>query len=151
MKTLQLSAVYLGRFFLCSIFLFSSISEMLDWGEAEKFLHMSVTRWIDTFQSNEGVFSFLSHFVPWLPWILLVSIIFKLVGSIFVVIGYHVRIGASLLIAFLVPATWVVHGFWHVPVQNQPLEMVMFMKNLAILGGLVIVLAFGKGKAHLQS
>jgi putative oxidoreductase len=151
MRILQVFVIYLGRFFLSSIFLISSINEMLDWGETEKFVQMSMVRWVDTFQASDGVFMFLSALLPWLPWFLLLGIVFKLVGSFLLIIGCNVRLGATLLIAFLVPVTWIVHGFWHIPEQNQPIEMVMFLKNISILGGLLVVLAFGKGNASSRS
>ncbi len=124
---------------------------MLDWAGTEKYFLISVNRWMDTFQGSEAFSSFITALLPWMPWFLLVGIVFKLVGAFLLILGCHVRLGASLLILFLVPMTWIVHGFWDLPEQSKPIEMVMFMKNLSILGGLLVVLAFGKGKSFLKS
>lgn len=147
MNVFQIFGLYLGRFFLSSIFLISSINEMLDWSTTEQYFQMSMTRWTNTLHDTQWMASFLSIITPWLPWLLLLAIIFKLVGSFLLIIGCNVRLGACLLILFLVPATLIVHCFWSLPAQESPIEMVMFMKNISILGGLLVVLVMGSGKS----
>jgi len=68
------------------------------------------------------------------------AIIFEIFGSLSVLLGYKARLGAIALIIFLVPATLIFHTK-----LSDPLQMVMFMKNLAMLGGLLMVAYFGPG------
>jgi len=68
------------------------------------------------------------------------AIIFEIFGSLSVLLGYKARPGAIVLIIFLVPATLIFHTK-----LSDPLQMVMFMKNLAMLGGLLMVAYFGPG------
>src|SRR5579859_3596778 len=61
--------------------------------------------------------------------------ILALLGGLSILLGYKARIGALLLIAFLVPVTLMMHPFWNVtdPMMAQ-MQMVMFMKNVSMLG-----------------
>ena len=147
MNVVQLCTMYVGRFLLSGIFLISAVHEMLDWGSTEQYFLMSINRWMNTFQSNEFMAPILLSISPWMPWFLLLAIVFKLVGSFLLILGCSVRLGATLLLLFLIPTTLIVHCFWSLPVQDKPIEMVMFMKNISILGGLLVVLAVGKGKS----
>ena len=143
--------LYLGRICLSSIFLISAVQEMLDWSSTEQYFLTSMTHWMNSFQPGEGFAVFLSNLFPWLPWILLIAVVLKLVGSVLLILGCSVRLAATLLILFLVPTTIIVHGFWHVSPQDRALETVMFMKNLSIFGGLLVVLVFGKGSAAAKA
>jgi putative oxidoreductase len=60
-------------------------------------------------------------------------------------VGYQARIGATLLAIFIVLATVFFHNFWALPSEEQQAQMVQFMKNLAILGGLLLIIANGPG------
>jgi putative oxidoreductase len=72
--------------------------------------------------------------------------VFALLGGLSVLLGYYARVGAALLAVFLLPVTLVMHDFWSVsdPMAAQ-LQQVMFMKNLAILGGALLIMYFGSG------
>jgi putative oxidoreductase len=69
-----------------------------------------------------------------------------LVGGLSVLVGYRAKLGAWLLVLFLVPVTLMMHRFWaeHDPMMVQ-MQMVNFMKNMAILGGVLLVAHFGPG------
>lgn len=148
---LQVCTMFLGRIFLSGIFLLSAVQEMFNWSSTEQYFLMSVTRWMNGLQAGNFLSSIFSRLFPWMHWILLVAIIFKIVGALLLILGCKVRLGATLLIIFLIPATWIVHGFWMLPPADQALEMVMFMKNISILGGLLIILSIGKGTACSES
>lgn len=74
-----------------------------------------------------------------------------LAGGLSILIGYKVKVGALLLIIFLVPVTLVAHNFWAIEdaVQSQ-IQMVMFLKNLALLGGALVFYYFGSGPLSLE-
>jgi putative oxidoreductase len=73
-------------------------------------------------------------------------------GALSILLGYHARIGAWLLVLFLVPVTLIMHNFWAVkdPMMAQ-LQMVMFMKNLSMLGGALLISQFGAGPWSLDA
>src|ERR1700682_5774265 len=62
--------------------------------------------------------------------------VLALAGGLSVLLGYRARLGAWLIILFLVPVTLMMHNFWAVkdPMMAQ-MQMIMFMKNLSMLGG----------------
>ena len=71
------------------------------------------------------------------------SIIILLIGAIMVIIGYYASIGALLLFIYWLVFTIVVYSFWNEPEETKSLYMVSFMRNLALCGGLLILVANG--------
>jgi len=78
------------------------------------------------------------------------AIAFELGGAIMVLLGWHARWGALLLVLFTIPATLLFHNFWAVDAAQYSGQLNHFMKNLAILGGLVYVMAAGSGPLSLR-
>src|SRR5881628_2867681 len=69
-----------------------------------------------------------------------------LAGGLSVLLGYRAKVGAWLLVVFLVPVTLAIHNFWavHDPMAAQ-IQQVMFMKNLSMLGAALLISYFGAG------
>jgi putative oxidoreductase len=78
--------------------------------------------------------------------------ILSMAGGLSVALGYRARWGALALIAFLVPVTLMMHNFWAVtdPMMKQ-MHMAMFMKNVALIGGALLVSWFGAGPYSLDN
>lgn len=74
-----------------------------------------------------------------------------LIGGLSVLIGYRAKLGAWLIVLFLVGVTPMLHNFWAVsdPMMHQ-IQMVMFMKNLSMLGGALLITQFGPGPWSLD-
>jgi putative oxidoreductase len=72
--------------------------------------------------------------------------ILAILGGISIVLGYKARIGAWLIIAFLIPVTIMMHGFWHFndPAEQQ-VQISMFLKNTSMLGAAFLIAWFGAG------
>ena len=72
-----------------------------------------------------------------------VSGLMALAGGLSVASGYRMQWGAWLLIAFLVPVTLMMHGFWrlHDP-QAVHIQQAMFLKNVALVGGALLLAQF---------
>ncbi len=70
----------------------------------------------------------------------------SLAGGLSVVLGYRAKIGAWLLILFLVPVTVMLHNFWAVkdPMMAQ-IQLGFFLANLSRLGGALLIAYFGAG------
>jgi putative oxidoreductase len=68
------------------------------------------------------------------------------------VLGYRARLGAWLIVLFLVPVTLAMHNFWAVkdPMMAQ-MQMIMFMKNVSMLGGALLITQFGAGPLSLDA
>ena len=82
-----------------------------------------------------------------LPEVLLVlTIIIELGGGLLILFGWQARWAALAIFLFVIAATLVFHGFWAIEDANQRMqEMRSFMKNLAIMGGMAYIIAFGSG------
>src|SRR3984885_10026428 len=86
------------------------------------------------------------------PQLLLVgAIVFLLVGSLSVIVGYKARLGAALLLTFLVLASYYFHPFWKLEGQAQQEQMIQFMKNLSMMGAMLFVIANGSGPMSVDS
>ncbi|MFY0256122.1 DoxX family protein [Chitinophaga sp. 30R24] len=75
-----------------------------------------------------------------------------LVGGVSILLGYKTKYGAWLIVIFLIPVTLALHKFWGVadPMQAQ-LQMAMFMKNVAMLGGALLLAYFGGGPYSIDN
>ena len=81
-----------------------------------------------------------------------VSGIIALAGGLSILLGYRAKVGAWLIVLFLVPVTPMMHRFWtvHDPMMAQ-MQIVMFMKNVALLGGALLITQFGSGPLSLDA
>jgi putative oxidoreductase len=80
------------------------------------------------------------------------AIAFFIVGSLLVVTGYRARLGALLLLVFLVPAAAYFHAFWDYTLwdpaaapHEQQVQMSQFLKNVALMGAMLFIIANGPG------
>lgn len=79
------------------------------------------------------------------------AIVFLIAGSLSVVLGFKTRIGAGLLLVFLVLATYFFHDFWTLEdAQAQQAQMIQFMKNLSLMGTMLFLMANGPGQWSLD-
>lgn len=106
--------VIVGRLCLAAIFVYGSISNILDFADTQQMI------------ANRGL--------PIPMFLLLGNIVFQIVGAISLITGLQTRWGSLVLIVFLVPTTLVFHNFW----VNSG-ETIPFLKNLGLIGGLLMV------------
>ena len=93
----------------------------------------------------------LDYGITWRQDLLLSGAIFVLLlGGTLVLIGYRAALGAVLLLLYWVPLTFVVHSFWNDAPEFVRQESMEFVKNLAIIGGLLIILVNGSGRYSVR-
>ena len=120
-----------GRFFLSLIFFFEAYDS------------------IAFFKQTKNTMT--AYGLTWNQDLLLYVTIFLLVfGAILVLIGYYANFGAILLLFYLVPVTFIVFSFWNDPVEVKRIQSIMFMKNIAIIGGLLILIVNGARKYSVK-
>jgi len=78
------------------------------------------------------------------------AIAMELVGGVLLVIGWQTRWAATAIFLFMIPTTLIFHPFWAVAAGKQ-MEMIQFMKNLCIMGGMLYVMAFGAGPLSVDN
>jgi putative oxidoreductase len=72
--------------------------------------------------------------------------VIALLGGLSVLFGYRARVGAWLIVLFLVPVTVMMHKFWGISdPQAKMMQQIMFMKNVSILGAALMLAYFGSG------
>jgi putative oxidoreductase len=78
--------------------------------------------------------------------------VIAIAGGLSILLGYRAKLGAWLIALFLVPVTLVMHKFWTVqdPTMAQ-LQMILFMKNVSMLGGALLISQFGAGPFSLDA
>lgn len=132
-RALQGTVAVLGRVLLCTIFLLSALGNKIPNFRA-----------VAGFMAKEGV--------PAPQFLLAGAIAFLVAGSLSIILGYRARIGAGLLLAFLVLATYYFHDFWTVSDPQAAQEQtIQFMKNLALMGAMLLVIANGTGPFSLDN
>jgi putative oxidoreductase len=121
----------LGRIFIGLIFVYEALDMVLFYDNNKK--------------------TMLEYGITWKQDFLLGSmIVFLALGAILVLIGYYSKLGAVLLLSYLLPFTVIVYSFWNDPQSIQRLNALYFMKNLAICGGLLLLAANGSGKYSVK-
>jgi len=126
----QGAVVVLGRFFFALIFLLAG---------ANHFNKQTIG-----YAASQGV-PLASIAVP-------LSGAVAIAGGLSILLGYRAKLGAWLIVLFLIPVSLMMHKFWTVtdPMMAQ-LQMVMFMKNVSMLGGALLVSQFGAGPFSLDA
>lgn len=74
-----------------------------------------------------------------------IAIVAELGLGLMLLLGWKARVAAAGLAVFVVVITPIFHNFWAMPAAQQMMQQQAFYKNLAIVGGLLVVAAFGAG------
>ena len=121
----------IGRILISAIFIFEAIDSILF--------------------ADKTKMTMAEYGITWRPdFLLYLSIVALAIGAIMLLIGYRIRVGVWLLLLYWLPVTFIVYSFWNDPVTTQRLNAILFMKNLAIAGGLLMIAAHGGGKYSIQ-
>ena len=83
--------------------------------------------------------------VPYPEIVGVVAVAIEVLAPIALILGVFPRISALLLIAFVIAATGLAHRFWEFPDAQQANQMNHFLKNIAVIGGLLFYYVAGAG------
>jgi putative oxidoreductase len=128
-KLAQQYGPLVGRVLLANIFLVSGFKK------------------IGGFAATAGYMT--SKGLPMADALLVATIIIELGGGLMLLAGWQARWAASALVLWMIPVTYVFHAYWGLPADQAPMQFIQFQKNLAIMGGLLYVIAFGPGPYSL--
>ena len=78
------------------------------------------------------------------------TIVIEVGVALMLVAGWKARWAALLLAAFTAIVTFFFHNFWAVPEAQKMMQQLQFMKNLGLIGGLLMVVAFGPGRLSVD-
>jgi uncharacterized membrane protein YphA (DoxX/SURF4 family) len=116
----------IGRIFLSAIFLHAALGKIMHPAGTQQYMAM--------------------YGMPFTGLFLIGAILVESCGGISVLIGYKAQLGATVLALFLIPTTLIFHTKF-----SDSVQLTMFMKNLAMIGGLLMVAYFGAGPISLDT
>jgi putative oxidoreductase len=125
MEWLKAFAMLAGRILLVSIFVNSGMGKIGNFAGTAQYM------------AKAGM--------PYTSFFLFGAICFEIIGSLTVILGFLTRLGTTLLLIFLIPTTLIFHENF-----SDHGQMIHFMKNVSIFGGLLILLAVGPGQLSLD-
>jgi putative oxidoreductase len=144
MQIFKILFCILGRMFLSAIFVIAGLNKLINWSTAREGYVEILAKW--HLGTNNIFFERLFDLMAQQAnFFLATATALELIGGLLVFIGVLSRLGAYLLIVFLIPVTVIYHAFWTLSSPERDIQLVMFMKNVAILGGLMFVAVFGSG------
>lgn len=126
MQTNQPALNFAGRLLIAGLYLPAGISK------------------VTGFAGTAGYFGSLG--IPFPTTALVGTIVLEIVGAIAILVGFQTRLAALALAIFTVAATFLGHAFWAFPADQAFVQQLMFMKNVAVVGGLLVLAAAGPGK-----
>ena len=80
-----------------------------------------------------------------------IAIAVEVLGGLALILGFGTRWAALILAAFTVVAGVIFHNFWALPAEQQTIQQIMFMKNIAVAGGLLVLAGFGPGALSIDA
>lgn len=111
-----------GRLLIAAIFLASAFGKITNFPETVSLME--------------------THGIPLAPLACAAAAGLEALGGIALMLGFYTRAGAAVLAAFVVVATWIFHG--------GDAQRIHLLKNLAIIGGLLQIMAFGPGAMSFE-
>ncbi len=124
-------APLLGRILLAFIFLQSGFDKVLSYGKTTALM--------------------AARGIPEPQILLPLAIAALFIGGTMILVGWRARWGALALIVFMIPTTLYFHGYWTYPEPLQLNQFHHFVKNLAIIGALLMILGMGSGALSVDS
>src|SRR5512143_2776170 len=73
------------------------------------------------------------------------ALVVEIVGGAALIAGYGTRLAAIVLAVFTLVASFFFHAYWALPADQQLMPQLLFFKNIAVMGGLLTVAAWGPG------
>jgi len=130
MSSLQGFAAPVGRILLALIFFSSGIGKIFTFDGTTQYM------------AAQGM--------PMPALFLVGAIAVEIFGGLSIIVGFKARWGALALIGFTVVASLIFHPFWALEGMERQIQMIMFMKNLSMIGGLLLVVAYGAGRLSID-
>jgi putative oxidoreductase len=125
------AATLLGRFLLALLFVVGGFSKI---------------------GGFDGIVGYIGSKGLPLPQLLAVgTIVLEIVAGLALIAGLKARWAAAALAVFTVLATFLFHNYWAMPEEQQRIQYLLFSKNIAVVGGLLMVVAFGPGRWSLDA
>ena len=131
MKTCDRFMPLVGRILMSVIFLLSGVMKLMNFSGSVAFL------------ASKGM--------PMANIMLIGAIAVEILGALCLIFGFQTRIAALIMFLYLIPTTLIFQNFWALQGAMRADMQIHFLKNLAIMGGLLMVASFGPGKVSADA
>lgn len=131
MSTSSNVSLLIGRLCMCAIFIITGVWKFLNFDGVSQEM------------AAKGI--------PLVPFFLIAAAIIEIIGGFSLFFGYRARLGAAILMLYLIPVTMIFHDFWNAEESRRYMQIIEFLKNLTIIGGLWDVIGAGAGKISLDA
>lgn len=132
MRSLRSLLTLIARLCLSAIFIFAGASKLIFFDQTHAYM------------ASKGFTA--------IPFFLISAALLELIFGLCLLLGYKARFAATVLLLFLIPTSLIFHDFWTLEVgAERALQQILFLKNIAIMGGLIYVLCDGAGGLSLDS
>lgn len=111
---------FIARILLCFIFFVAGISKITNFTGSQQYM--------------------TEYHVPLTSILLVIAILIEILCGLSLLLGFKVRWGSIILVIYMVIVTLIFHTKF-----SDPIQFIMFQKNLAIIGGLLLIFHFGPG------
>ena len=81
----------------------------------------------------------------------IIALVVEIAGGLALIAGFGTRFAALVLAVFTLVASFFFHAYWAVPAAQQFVTQLLFMKNMAVVGGLLTLAAWGAGAWSLDA
>ena len=81
----------------------------------------------------------------------IIALVVEIVGGLALIAGFGTRLAALVLAVFTLVASFFFHAYWAAPAAQQFVTQLLFMKNMAVVGGLLTLAAWGAGAWSLDA
>jgi len=123
-------APFAARLLICAIFVQGAFGKIFGWsGQAE---YMA------------------SHGMRFIPPLLGAALVIEVLGVLALVTGYQARLAAFLMFVYLGIVSVMLHNFWTASGMSAATSQTQFLKNAGIMGGLLMIAAYGPGRWALR-
>lgn len=121
----------LGRIFLSAIFIFEAFDTAVYADKTRETMSRYGVMW------NQDL-------------LVVAAATFLTLGGLMLLFGYRPSLAATMLLAYWLPVTFIAHDFWNFPKENLRIQSILFMRNIAIAGGLMMYGAKGSGRYSIK-
>ena len=130
MNQLQPWGLLAGRVLLAYMFLVEGYSKATNFSGVAKYM------------ASKGL--------PLVEPLLVASMLLEIVGGLMLVVGWKARWAAGAIFLFILAANLIFHAYWAVPENQAFMQHILFNKNLAVMGGMLVIACAGPGRLSLD-
>lgn len=127
----QGTALLVGRILMAALFIVSGVRKAMAF--------------------NASVAYMMKNGVPMAEFLLVLTLVLEIGGGLLLALGWKTRWISLVLAIFVAVITPIFHGFWAFDGAQFAAQLNNFLKNIAIVGGLLYFAVFGAGRLSLDS